>query len=244
MKPQFQQWLLSASGQRFIDLELDQLSGLEPVLCGSMGLQATLSEQRDYMENSNVANAVHLIQAPSSVATYPGLAIADTSALPFDSNEFNVVLAPHLVELSVDPHAALREIYRVTAPEGQVMLSGFNPYSLIGIQSLLSFDKYRFGSKVSLPRMKDWLKLLGFEVTAGCLFHYSILNDGQTYPRISSALESIGNRWLPMTSGAYILVVKKRIFSQTLVGRKQKKLFKANNLSKSLANDASNRSGR
>lgn len=36
--------------------------------------------------------------------------------------------------MSIDPHAALREVERVLVPEGRVVISGLNPTSLWGLR--------------------------------------------------------------------------------------------------------------
>ena len=50
-------------------------------------------------------------------------------ALPFADNSLDLLLLPHALELSHDPHAALREVARVLVPEGRVVISGLNPVS-------------------------------------------------------------------------------------------------------------------
>ncbi|MDP3227319.1 MAG: methyltransferase domain-containing protein, partial [Acidovorax sp.] len=51
--------------------------------------------------------------------------LADPVALPFADNSLDLVLLPHTLEQSLDPHAALREVERVLVPEGRVVISGF-----------------------------------------------------------------------------------------------------------------------
>ena len=45
---------------------------------------------------------------------------ADFGALPFASRSLDLVLMPHTLELTADPHAALREAGRTLVPEGRV----------------------------------------------------------------------------------------------------------------------------
>ena len=55
-------------------------------------------------------------------------------ALPFPDNSLDLVLLPHALELSHDPHTALREVARVLVPEGRVVITGINPASLWGLR--------------------------------------------------------------------------------------------------------------
>ena len=45
--------------------------------------------------------------------------VIDTHTLPFDAASLDLVLLPHTLELSHDPHATLREVHRVLVPEGK-----------------------------------------------------------------------------------------------------------------------------
>ena len=52
--------------------------------------------------------------------------VLDPTALPFPDQSLDLVVLPHTLELSQDPHATLREVYRVLVPEGKVVVCGFN----------------------------------------------------------------------------------------------------------------------
>ena len=61
----------------------------------------------------------------------------DFDALPFESNSLDLVVLPHALELSRDPHQTLREVERVLRPEGRVVINGFNPASPWGLRQNL-----------------------------------------------------------------------------------------------------------
>ena len=90
----------------------------------------------------------------------------DFEALPFESDSLDVVVVHHVLEFAANPHAVLRELYRVLVPHGRILVVGFNPWSLFGLRMLAS----RFGSEplwhnhlLASTRVTDWLQLLGFE---------------------------------------------------------------------------------
>ena len=106
---------------------------------------------------------------------------ADYAALPFPERSLDLVVLPHTLELNVDPHATLREVDRVLVPEGRVVICGLNPASLWGLRQRRANLTRRLGiGEPYLPdtgefigywRMRDWLRLLGFEVESsrfGC----------------------------------------------------------------------------
>ena len=66
----------------------------------------------------------------------PADIIADPHGLPFAENSLDLIVLPHALEFTDDPHQMLREAYRVMRPEGQIVIAGFNPFSLFGAQAL------------------------------------------------------------------------------------------------------------
>ena len=110
----------------------------------------------------------------------PSTLHCDFDALPFAAGSLDLVVLPHALELARDPHLALREVERVLVPEGRVMIVGFNPASLWGLRQRLGRLRRRLGrarrGELFLPhagefvgyrRLRDWLRLLSFEVEAG-----------------------------------------------------------------------------
>ena len=98
-------------------------------------------------------------------------------ALPFAENSLDLVVLPHSLELNADPHATLREVERVLVPEGRVVICGLNPASLWGLRQRRAHLYRRLGfGELFLPdagefigywRLRDWLRLLSFEVESG-----------------------------------------------------------------------------
>lgn len=99
-------------------------------------------------------------------AEIPSLS-AHLEALPFKSNSLDGVLLHHALEETVDPRVALREVTRVLTPGGRIVISGFNPLSLLGLRRLYArtFQDSLSGHRLINPlRLFDWLTLLGFEL--------------------------------------------------------------------------------
>jgi SAM-dependent methyltransferase len=133
--------------------------------------------------------------------------------LPFDCGSMDMVVMPHVLEFNEHPHQILREVERVLMPEGNVIIAGFNPRSLWGLRRMLGSQMgYPWrGNFISLPRMKDWLALLGFEVVAGSFACYAppLLN-----PKLIKRLhfmEPAGDRWWAVCGGVYFLQAIKRV---------------------------------
>ena len=59
-------------------------------------------------------------------------AVARAAALPFGDRSHNLIFLPHTLDFCSDPHAVLREVSQVLAPEGYAVIIGFNRLSLWG----------------------------------------------------------------------------------------------------------------
>lgn len=87
--------------------------------------------------------------------------------LPFQSNSVDAILMMHVLENNNDPHQVLREAHRVLLANGNLVLTLFNPYSLLWFNKQWPITKNKAFTKgrwFSLHRICDWLQLLGFEV--------------------------------------------------------------------------------
>jgi len=144
---------------------------------------------------------------------------ADFRDLPIAGNSADLVLLPHVLEFSANPHQILREVVRVLVPEGQVVISGFNPWSLWGIRRLFARKRdYPWNGRfLNLPRLKDWLTLLGFEITAGQMSCYAPPCVNQKWLDRFSFMEPAGDRWWPVAGGVYFLQAIKRVRGMRII---------------------------
>ena len=132
--------------------------------------------------------------------------------LPFETGSIDLMLLPHVLEFNEHPHQILREVERALMPEGQVIIAGFNPRSLWGLRRALGSQMgYPWrGNFISLPRMKDWLALLGFEVVAGRFACYAPPLRTPNIDRLHF-MEPAGDRWWAVCGGVYFLQAIKRV---------------------------------
>ena len=166
--------------------------------------------------------------------TAPRAAIAlhcDFDALPFDSNSLDLVVLPHALEFARDPQLALREVERVLVPEGRVVIVGFNPSSLWGLRQHLGRWRKRLapnsqrglflpsaGEFLRYGRLRDWLRLLSFEVEAGRFGCYRLPVASTKWLARFAWMEGVGDRWWPVFGAVYFVVAVKRVRGMRLVG--------------------------
>ena len=164
----------------------------------------------------------------------------DFDALPFPSQSLDLVVLPHTLELAADPHQTLREVERVLVPEGRVVVLGFNPTSLWGARQwsgrwarrigLLHADARPYLPRASEPighrRLRDWLRLLGFEIEGGAFGCYRPALRSQPWLERWAWMEQAGDRWWPVFGAVYLVTAVKRVRSMRLIGPAWKKVRK------------------
>jgi SAM-dependent methyltransferase len=149
----------------------------------------------------------------------PAQVLADPHWLPFAENGIDLVILPHTLEFTDEPHQLLREIHRVIRPEGQLIIAGFNPYSLFGVKRYFGREQTMpwTGNFISLYRLKDWLSLLGFEVAGGRLDCYVPPFRQERWLQRFHFFERAGDRWWPIAGGVYFLRATKRILGMRVI---------------------------
>ena len=160
----------------------------------------------------------------------PADLVADPHELPFAESTIDLVIMPHALEFAADPHLMLREAWRVLRPDGQIVIAGFNPFSLFGARRYFGRGATPpwNGNFIALYRLKDWLSLLGFEVIGGRLDCYVPPFSQQKWLARFGFFERAGDRWWPITGGVYYLRACKRVAGMRLLtpaweGRERRK---------------------
>jgi SAM-dependent methyltransferase len=140
--------------------------------------------------------------------------------LPIASQSVDLVALPHVFEFSPHPHQILREVERVLMPEGQVVISAFNPWSLWGAKRRWNRTRGDYpwcGRFISLPRLKDWLALMGLEMVAGRVCCYAPPFTQEKWLRRFRFMEPAGDRWWALAGGVYFLQARKRVQGLRLI---------------------------
>jgi len=144
--------------------------------------------------------------------------------LPFDSDCMDLVVLPHTLEFAAYPHQILREAARVLRPEGNLIISGFNPHSLWGLHRALGRRQgYPWqGQFIALHRIKDWLALLGFEVAGTRFAAYAPPFHQSKWLERFAFMEMAGDRWWAVSGGVYFVHAIKRVHGMRLIKPKWK----------------------
>jgi SAM-dependent methyltransferase len=239
----FTDWLKTAPGRYLINWERANFDEAVSDIFGFHALQLGLHElnhlQSNRMPHKWLASTSELDQedfvpsnelsyASDNARTFAGsisssrvALVCASEALPFPENSLDLVVLPHTLEISSDPHATLREVARVLVPEGRVVISGFNPTSLWGLRQRrghlyqrLGYDNMflpKTGEFIGYWRLRDWLRLLDFEVESGHFGCYRPALTNQKWLDRFAWMDWAGKRWWPIFGAVYFLVAVKRV---------------------------------
>ncbi len=215
-------WFHLPAGRLLLEQERAQLDVVLPDLFGYYLLQVGAPCKGGFSAASRVRNTVVMsLESQSSFRSPGGFHLrGKAEALPFATESLDVVLLPHVLEFTLDPHQVLREVDRVLVPEGHVVILAFNPWSLWTLWRWLGLWRRTppwSGSFHSSVRVQDWLRLLGFDTLLVRSFvYYPPVRHGALL-RHFGLFEYLGQRFEPFLGAVYILVAKKRVTTLTPV---------------------------
>lgn len=222
-------WLATPPGSYLLEWEAQQLDQAVADVFGFHALQLGLTQLDTLRANRMphrwlVADGERHRESPHPVALH-----CHFDTLPFPNQSVDLVVLPHTLELARDPHRTLAEVERVLVPEGRVVILGFNPTSLWGLRQRMGRLSRTFGSRraLFLPnegefigywRLRDWLRLLSFEIDGGRFGCYRPPLGSQRWLERFGWMEPAGDRWWPVFGAVYFLSAVKRVRGMRLVG--------------------------
>lgn len=151
--------------------------------------------------------------------------VADVDDLPFLEHSVDLCVLAHALEFSLDPHHVVREANRVLIPNGYLVITGYNPFSLAGVNKLIP---YRRGQQpwcerfFSPMRVKDWLHLMGYEIQVDKRVLHNSLAAEVTENKMASMYQKFAENYLPSFGSIYIIIAKKRVHPLTPIKPKWK----------------------
>lgn len=200
-----QDWLATPIGAYLQQHEQVLFDDVVSDIFGFNALQMGMLEM-DLLRNSRMPFSMR-------ADVFQGEIRCDATQLPFRCNSIDLLLLPHGLDFSHDPHQALREAERVLVPEGHLMLTGFNPISTWGLTRLTAKrDCFPWCANfIPLLRIKDWLALLGLELVSVRMACYVPPLENPSWLSRFQFMDKSGDRWWPMMGGVYFVIAKKQV---------------------------------
>ena len=232
LAPAWRQWLSSPAGVYLLEWEQTLLNDLVADVFGYHALQLGMPE----LSGLGTNRMPHQWLASAEVEALEGQKQIDLAthsmALPFQADSLDLLVMPHGLERSLDAHASLREAHRVLVPEGHLVITGLNPTSLWGwrFQRAQWYKRWGYGGLSAPPcheligywRLRDWLRLLGFEVKYSQFGCWRPALDTPKWFQRWSWLERLGANWWPILGGAYVIVAVKKVQGGRILGARWK----------------------
>jgi SAM-dependent methyltransferase len=209
-------WYLSETGQ-YLLAELE--TRLNPMLATTFGyysLQVGCVGLADRLQQAcRIKHQFTLGEADQEAHNQ-----ASPSMLPIASDSVDLVVLMHHLSNTSEPHAILREAFRILIPEGKLVIIDFNPKSLWGLrhffQSWLEHVPFK-GHFYTARRIDDWMRLLVFDQNRLYRVGYLPPIQKPSLIRHLSWLEKGMRNWLPLFGALNMMVYSKSISPMTPV---------------------------
>ena len=206
-------WLAGPLGETLIRAERAALAAALEDVFGHLCLQIGQWGPADAF--LPLARTPHhgLVAEPGAI----GDCVSHASSLAIASQSVDAVLLPHTLDFEPEPHAVIREVDRILVGEGHVVVLGFEPAGLWALR--------HYGSRHGFPpgllrplgrgRLRDWLRLLGFDVVETRRLVHALPVERLTSGRLARSLERVGEALDGRLGSVYLLKARKCIYTLT-----------------------------
>ena len=160
---------------------------------------------------------IAMMPASQGVSAWPDgepnlVGLCDEAEIPLPDSSIDRVLMVHALETSEQVRPMLREVWRVMAPGGRLMVVVPNRR---GIWARVERTPFGTGSPFSPPQLERLMRDSMFSPTATLSALYFPPTHRRSLIRLAPAFEKLGSRWAHAISGALISEAGKQIFAVT-----------------------------
>ncbi len=212
------EWFGQQPGLSYLEQEKASLNELLPKLFGYYLIQLGMAESLDdIMQECRIGSCLVLATDKSSDPVRIDAQVS-IPHLPIASDSVDAVLLPHTLDFTPNPHQVLREAERILIPEGRIIISGFNPWSIWGLYRLMLQHRGRVpwcAQFISLFRLQDWLRLLNFNVEIIKPVMYRPPLKSEALLSKLQFLENANPKYFSFVSAGYVVQAVKRVTTLT-----------------------------
>ena len=143
-------------------------------------------------------------------------------SLPFREDTFDLIVCAHALECSENPELFFREVFRVLAPEGRMILLSLNPWGPWWVrkkQKLMDLCGQRRFNPLSVSQVKSYCQPYGVVDRGRFGVYCPSLSDNPQHLARWGWCEKAGDRWWPALANAYMLSAIKKVENPGFVGK-------------------------
>ncbi len=209
-------WYQTAIGQTIAQLEQKQFALLPHAIFGQTLLQLGAPDQQHWLNPGKQYSYIVICKRQTSKAA--NFAVSTYTELPFPASSFDTLILPHVLELNAEPKAVLTEAWHTLAPEGHLIILGFNPWSLNHLYRKLTQSTFGLPAETKFygsHKIQYWLRKQYYEIIYARNFCYlpfsCTLETSKKWP----LFEKTAAWLLPDYGSLYLLVIKKKVLPLT-----------------------------
>lgn len=213
---QLEKFYASRLGRLTEIMVMRRLQNLWPDLSGRhiLGLGYAGPYLRPYL-NQSKSSVLAMPAAQGAVVTRSKRGIISSlvhdDQLPFADASFDHVIVAHGIEEGVDVDNLLRELWRVTMPEGKIVIVAAHR---LGLWAQLDKTPFGHGRPFSRGQLRRALEQAGFVPLLGTGVLYAPPFRMFARPRLSIGMERLGESLWPGLSGLIMVEAVKRLYAE------------------------------
>lgn len=133
--------------------------------------------------------------------------------LPFGAESIDYLFLPHVLDFCDKPQELLQEVAQCMTANGVLLITGFNPRSMLALLKSFKRIKNLVPSTVkfySVHQVRHWLSLLGFEIFAAEFGFFRPPFRRHSRLKRLEKWEVAGARWWPALGSVYVLAARRQ----------------------------------
>lgn len=209
---QWDHWLAQFLGARILEAEQKLLTRIYAERYGKHAVLVGVPRQHILLKSNVMSNHVVLSPLINKHKHIQNIE-SDFYELPIIPGSVDLVILPHTLEFIDNPHRLLVEACRIVKPEGDIIVLGFNPFSLWGLKRYLAKNKNTpwNGNFIGASEVIKWLKLADFQIIQQemLLFRPPVAKE-KVFQKLHF-LEWLGGKCFTPFGGIYALTAKAKM---------------------------------
>jgi ubiquinone/menaquinone biosynthesis C-methylase UbiE len=141
--------------------------------------------------------------------------------LPLLADSIDFVVVYHALDFAVQTKMILKELWRILAPEGKLIIIGYNPKALFGLPEPIQ-ERFNTAQNQPIHAISSLVKQQGFTQENYKTFYFQPPIKNKKLLNKLSVFEMIGKFCWPYWGMVYLLIANKPLLTLTPV-KKQKK---------------------